>query len=108
MMADTGFLKGLVEFDKDSLSEKQVWAAVDPSKHLSSCYVCCCNAAEHSAADCHSKLYGLLTVSTNTYCGRSYPELGKAVNQASVFVCAACLSCSKCPFPAVHIGQEGA
>lgn len=24
MMADTGFLKGLVEFDKDSLSEKQV------------------------------------------------------------------------------------
>lgn len=27
MMADTGFLKGLVEFDKDSLSEKQVWAA---------------------------------------------------------------------------------
>ena len=26
MMADTGFLKGLVEFDKDSLSEKQVMA----------------------------------------------------------------------------------
>ena len=24
MMADTGFLKGLVEFDKDSLSDKQV------------------------------------------------------------------------------------
>ena len=26
MMADTGFLKGLVEFDKDSLSEKQALA----------------------------------------------------------------------------------
>lgn len=25
MMADTGFLKGLVEFDKDSLSDKQVY-----------------------------------------------------------------------------------
>ena len=32
MMADTGFLKGLVEFDKDSLSDKQVPST--PLQHI--------------------------------------------------------------------------
>ena len=34
MMADTGFLKGLVEFDKDSLSEKQVQLIAKTDKLL--------------------------------------------------------------------------
>ena len=33
MMADTGFLKGLVEFDKDSLSEKQVTFTFEQKTH---------------------------------------------------------------------------
>ena len=49
MMADTGFLKGLVEFDKDSLSDKQVhipWYAV-VRYVLPPCLPCSCTATTH-------------------------------------------------------------
>ena len=36
MMADTQFLRGLIDYDKDSLSEKTVWFAPRDAKCISS------------------------------------------------------------------------
>ena len=55
MMADTGFLKGLVEFDKDSLSEKQVIlscrsCSIDKGNFCHAHSTCCVGALISSLA----------------------------------------------------------